>query len=263
MELTQKSRGGGGLPGMIATRKGTVLVAAVCALAATGIIVYAFAQYRKGVDNGNRPETVFVASSLIQKGTSGSAIAAGQFFKPTTIVAKQVSTGAIADAAALNGKVASANIYPGQQLTLSDFSSASGIAATLPPTMRAVEVPVTAASGLSGDVSTGDYVDIYVGFAGQSGGRATPLLRLLATNIQILKAPSGAGGLGASVSQGGNITLAVDENLAPQVMFASDNGKLWLALRPGNATSPNSRQLTTLDSILLAGAPVSSPGSKP
>jgi len=46
----------------------------------------------------------------------------------------------------------------------------------------------------------------------------------------------------------------VDDTLAPRLMFAADNGKLWLSLRPGNAQNPNSGQVVTLGSIVL-GSP--------
>jgi Flp pilus assembly protein CpaB len=247
----------------MATRKGTVLVAAACAVVAAGILIFAFSQYRKSIDNGNRPETVFVASSLIQKGTSGNAIASQQLFKPATVVAKQVSAGAIADATMLTGKVAATNIYPGQQLTVSDFVPAVGIASTLAPDERAVSVPIEAAPGLVGNLAAGDHVDMYVGFAGNLAGRATALLRLLTPNVLVLQAPAGGGGgFGANGAQGGNITLAVNTTLAPEVMFASDNGKLWLSLRPGNASNPNPQEVVTLNSILLGSTPIGSSGTK-
>jgi pilus assembly protein CpaB len=259
VELTQRPVGRN-FRNLVATRKGTILVAAACALAAAGIIIYALSKYRQSVDSGNRPETVFVASGLIQKGTPGSVIAANQLSKPTTIVAKQVTPGAIADAALLNGRVAATDIYPGQQITLSDFVPGVGVAATLSPKQRAVEVPIQAAPGLAGDLTAGDYVDVYVSLTGGNGQAA--VLRLLAANVRVLVAPGGGGGgLGAN-QQAGNLTLAVDNSLAPKVMFASDNGKLWLSLRPGNAVNPNPDQAATLNSIAVGPAPVESSATK-
>src|SRR5262249_23097445 len=157
------------------------------------------------------------------------------------------------------GKVAATNIYPGQQLTASDFTTAAGIASTLGPTQRAVSVPIQAAPGLAGNLSAGDHVDVYVGFTGTTSGRATALLRLLAPNILVWQAPAGSGGGFASGGdQGGNVTLAVSTALAPEVMFASDNGKLWLSLRPGNAANPNPQEVITLNSILLGSSPIGS-----
>jgi Flp pilus assembly protein CpaB len=249
VELSHRTAGGGAR-GLIGTRRGTIVVAAVCAIAAGGIIIYALNKYRQNLSNGNTPETVLVASTLIQKGASGNAIAAERLIKPTSIVAKQVTAGAFADPKLMSGKVATTDIYPGQQLTLSDFAPGAGVTATLGASQRAIEVPIQAAPGLTGNLSAGDYVDIYVSLGGNNAAQAAEL-RLLATNVRVLQPPStGGGGLGTS-GQTGNLTLAVDDGLAPKLMFAADNGKLWLALRPGNAANPGANQVVTLSSLIL------------
>ena len=117
MELTGNRYARGDWRKLLATRRGTILVAAICAAIAAGILVFAMQSYRHHVVAENNPETVFVANALIQKGTSGDAIAAQQLFKPASVAGKQVASGAIADASVLRGKVATADIYPGQQLT--------------------------------------------------------------------------------------------------------------------------------------------------
>src|SRR5207302_9506820 len=133
-----------------------------------------------------------------------------------------------------------------------------GASATLAPRQRAVEVPVQAAPGLAGNLAAGDYVDVYVSFTGGNG--QTAVLRLVAANVRVLQAPgAGAGGVGAN-QQTGNLTQAVDDDLAPKLMFASDNGKLWLSLRPGNATNPSPSQAVTINAIAIGNGPVESPG---
>ncbi len=236
------------------------MVAVICALVALGIIIYALNKYRDNANSGNRPATVLVASSLIQKGASGAAIAQEQLFKPTTIVARQVTPGAFADSGLLIGKVAATTIYPGQQLVASDFVPGAGVTATLGPNERAVEVPIGGAAGLVGNLAAGDYVDVYLSLGGNNAAGAE--LRLLASNVLVLQSPSeGGGGLGTSSNQGGNLTLAVDTSLAPKVIFASENGTLWLTLRPGNAANPNPNSVVTLNSITSGPAPVSSAGA--
>ena len=78
MELTGNRYARGDWRKLLATRRGTILVAAVCAAIAAGILVFAMQRYRHHVVAENNPETVFVANALIQKGTSGDAIAAQQ-----------------------------------------------------------------------------------------------------------------------------------------------------------------------------------------
>jgi Flp pilus assembly protein CpaB len=199
---------------------------------------------------------VLVARGLIQKGTAGDAVAAGQLFTGQSIVQKQVSAGAIADAAALRGKAAVRDILPGEQLTLADFSAASGIAAGLAPTQRAMSITIDPAHGLIGVLREGDYVDVYAGFdVSQGSGRPRPVMRLLIPNVKVLKAASAGGGIGGGGSQNGNSVLAVDDSQAGKIAFAQENGKIWLVLRPGNAaTTPPT--FDDLGSELLGSTPI-------
>ena len=234
---------------------------------AAGILLVAMSRYRHNVDTSGNQETVFVASGLIQKGTSGDAIASGQLFTSTSVAVKQASTGAIADAAQLRGKVAVADIYPGQQLTASDFATTGGLAAQLGANQRAITVTLDQSHGMVGEVHNGDHVDVYAGINLDPGtGRTQPLVRLLMSNVQVLQAATaGSGGLGASQNpsnQFSNITLNVNDSQAGALAYASDNGKLWLVLRPANATSTTPPATTTAQSLLLGSKPVSGGGTK-
>jgi Flp pilus assembly protein CpaB len=241
---------------MLATRRGTVLVAAVCALIAAGILIFVMQRYRHNVDAEGNPERVLVASGLIQKGTSGDAVASEQLFKSTTVAAKQLSTGALADTAQLHGKVAAADIYPGQQLTAADFKAGSSLTSELGPTQRAMTITLNSAHGMIGQVHSGDHVDVYAGLSTEPGsGRSIPVLRLLMSNIQVLVAASGGsgGGLtgGSAQNEEGNVTLKVGADQAGELAYAADNGKVWLVLRPANATPTSAAPLTSTQSLLL------------
>jgi Flp pilus assembly protein CpaB len=266
VELTGKNYTRNDWRKALATRRGTIVVAAVCALVAAGILLLAMNRYRHNVDTSGNQETVFVASGLIQKGTPGDAIASGQLFKPTSVAVKQVSTGAIADAAQLHGKVAAADIYPGQQLTAAAFTANGGLAAKLAPNQRAMTVTLDQSHGMVGQVHAGDHVDVYAGINLNGTGRSEPALRLLMTNVQVLQAgPGTSGGLGASQnpsSSFANVTLNVGGSQAGALAYASDNGKVWLVLRPANAATDTQSSAITAQSLLLGSKPVSAGGAK-
>lgn len=264
MELTGNRYAAGGWRKLLATRRGTVLVAAACALAAGGIIVFAMQSYRNNVDAEGNPETVLVASGLIQKGTSGDAIAAQQLFTPKTYAAKQVSSGAIVDTSLLHGKVAAADIEPGQQLTGAEFTSSGGLPGELAPNQRAMTITVDSARGMVGNVKDGDRVDVYADLE-PGGGRTAPFVRLLMANVPVLKAGSGGGGVGLGATsnpanQQSNVTLKVDTGQAGALAYASDNGKVWLVLRPANAAASGSSPTVSVQSLL--SSPASSGGGK-
>jgi Flp pilus assembly protein CpaB len=267
VELTGKNYTRNDWRKALATRRGTIVVAAVCALVAAGILLLAMNRYRHNVDTSGNQETVLVASGLIQKGTPGDAVASGQLFKPTSVAVKQVSAGAVADTAQLHGKVAVADIYPGQQLTAADFTINGGLATRLAPNQRAMTVPLDSAHGMVGEVHSGDHVDVYAGISFDArNGRGEPALRLLMTNIPVLQAGTAtSGGLGGSqnpTSQSSNVTLNVDAGQAGALAYASDNGKVWLVLRPANATSATQSSAITAQSLLLGSKPIGAGGSK-
>lgn len=255
MELkTPKKPPSPDLRGVLSTRQGTLGVAIIVAVAAGAILLFAITSYRHGVSAANKQSTVLVAKRLIQKGTSGDAIASGQLFAVTRIAQKQVSSGAISDTATLQGKVAAKDILPGQQLTATDFTVGVGIASKLAPNARAMAVALDQAHGLIGVLQTGDHVDVYGGFdVDQGSGRPRPVMRLLIANVQVLQAPTGGGGTGSTPT--GNVVLDVNDAQAGRIAFASDNGKIWLALRPGNAaaTPPTFQDL---GSVLLGSTPI-------
>jgi Flp pilus assembly protein CpaB len=240
---------------LLATRRGTVLVAAACALVAAGILIFAMARYRHNVNSEGAPETVLVASGLIQKGTSGDAIASEQLFKSTTVATKQASTGVFIDTAQLHGKVAAADIYPGQQLTAADFTTGGGLTSELAPDQRAITVTLDSQHGMIGQLHAGDHVDVYAGLSAQPGAsRTTQVLRLLMSNIDVLVAAKSGEGGGLTGSnpqnQNGNVTLRVAAGQAGELAYAADTGNVWLVLRPANATSTSSAAITTTQSLL-------------
>ena|SRR5436305_5430782 len=265
MELTGKNYTRKDWRSFLATRRGTVIVATVCAVIAAGILIFAMARYRNSVNSEANQQTVLVASGLIQKGTSGDAIASEQLFRPSSVATKQVSTGAVADTVQLHGKVAAQDIYPGQQLTASDFTASGGITGQLAPSQRAVTVPVDSAHGMVGQIHSGDHVDVYAGFLlePEQGGRNHPVLRLLMSNVQVLKAASEAGGgLAGGGGQKTDVTLNATDVQAGPLAFAADNGKLWLVLRPANTNVTAPSSIVTIQSLLLGSTAIPS-GGKP
>ena len=66
---------------------------------------------------------MLVAKNLIPKGTSGIVIAEKQLFQAATLAKDDLKVGAISDPAYLNGRVAVADIFPGQQITTADLSA--------------------------------------------------------------------------------------------------------------------------------------------
>src|SRR5439155_3893061 len=109
--------------------------------------------------------------------------------------------------ASLRAQVASADIYPGEQLTSKEFTSSSdSLANKISGYERAISIPLDSAHGMIGEVKTGDHVDVLAGFnvdRGVGGGR--PMLRAVMQNALVLRAPSSTSASGSGPAKTENV----------------------------------------------------------
>jgi Flp pilus assembly protein CpaB len=250
-----------GLRRFLGTRRGSFLVAAIAAaLAAIALAVY-LNNYKKDVRGGTLPTQVLIADRLIPKGTSGDAVAADSLFKAVTISQDAVKPLALTNAAALSGKAAAHDIFPGQQITSGDFSSdADPLRSRLTGTQRALALPVDAAHGLIGSVRAGDHVDVFGSFTGgTAAGRG--VLRTIAQGALVLNAPTSKASGNASAQQQSVILRLTDQQSA-RLAYAADNGKIWFALRPP-ASAESGKPVTVTDQSVAGPVVKSLPKNTP
>jgi Flp pilus assembly protein CpaB len=250
----------------LSSKKGSIAAAAVAAAIAGLLIVFFLQQYRQNVDKGGVPTPVLVAKQLIEQGASGDSVGAKSLFEATNVPRDQLKDGAVTDAAALRGRVAVADILPGQQLTAKDFKAEGrGIVTKLASDQRAVTVSLDRAHGLVGKVGKGDHVDVLSGFMVDSGaGREGPALRMLMQDVLVLDVPKKEPGaaVGGGANETSEVTLRVAAEVAPRLAFAADNGKIWLTLRPQNGSKLGRGTFVTLESLLADADPVKVPAGR-
>jgi Flp pilus assembly protein CpaB len=230
---------------LFTTRQGTVLLGVIAAvIAAIALLVY-LNHYRSSVNGKNAPISVLVAKSLIQKGTPGDVVGKTALYQESSIPKSQVKTGAFVDPATLTGKVATADIYPGQQLTAADFGPATNsLTQQLARTERAVVVQLGSPAEVGGQITTGSHVDVWVAFNGQQANGVTrPIVRELFQNMTVLN----------TASSGGNVTLQATTKQAGTLIFASENATIWLVLRPTVGSTDRKPPVISVNS--LVGSP--------
>ena len=254
MEFTQK---------LVSTRRGSLYIAVVAAiLAGIAILVY-LNRYRHTLNAGGTPVTVLIAKQAISKGTAGSVVAEKNYFSATTIRESQLRDGAFSDAASLRGKVATRDIYAGSQLTAADFSASAGsLASSLTDTQRVMSVPLDSAHGLIGEVEAGNHVDVYAGFnviplradgTPANGGQSRAMLKEIMQDIEVVAVGTASSAVGSRTS---NISLRVNDQQAAKLAFASDNGKVWLVLRPAAGAKQTKPGIVSVETVLLGIPPV-------
>src|SRR3712207_4158932 len=117
---------------LVATRRGTFLVAGLAALLAGASILVYLNGYRETLRAQGGLVTVLVARDTIPKGTAGNVVDSKDLYSVRTMRESQRREGAFSDPASLEGKVATREIFEGAQLTAADFRAAGdSLAATL------------------------------------------------------------------------------------------------------------------------------------
>jgi Flp pilus assembly protein CpaB len=243
---------------MLATRRGTLGVALFAALLALGLLLFFMEQYRSSVDESGRPVTVLVARGVIEQGTSGDVIAGERLFRQVKVTEARLRGGAFTDPSSLRGQVTGQDIYPGQQLTRSAFKTTApgDIGAKLSGLQRAIAIPVDGTHGLIGDIGAGDRIDVLAGFQGQSRGQGRPIVVTLLQDVLVLKVRAGTGGLGGGGRGQTNVVVRVTDQEANGIAYASENGKLWLTLRPAGRAQESPPSLAALEALLAGLRPI-------
>ena len=252
MEIASKTN----LRGGASSKTGSLLIAGIAAIVAA-VLVFAALHAAKTSTGAAGTTSVVVARQLIPKGSSAASLAADRSFRVTDVRGDAVVAAPITDISQIHGKVATDDIYPGQQLSSKDFGAGNGSLTTqLAAGERAISLPIDQAHGLVGQVRAGDRVDVLAGFnLDSTTGSQRPVMRALASNVMVLKAPKSGSGAGSSNT--GVVTLRVKGDVATKLAFAADNGKIWLALRPGGDSRSASVDVITVRNLLFGAKSVS------
>ena len=161
-------------------------------------------------------------------------------FQLQTVARDQVLEGSQTDLTGLSGKVATQNLYAGEQVTENKWGDTAVAASdlTIPKGMQAISVNLTDPGRVAGFVNPGAEVAIYV--AGTRLSDETAFTRLLLPRVQVL----GIGATGTTKSTKTNksgeqtteeipqtlMTLALNQEDAQRVLYAATNGQLSVGL---------------------------------
>jgi Flp pilus assembly protein CpaB len=253
---------------LLATRGGTIAVSALAAVLAAVVFIVYLSRYRTSLQSSAQPATVLVAKSYIEQGTPGSVVGTEDLFQITETPKSELKDGAISDPDSLRGLVAATDILPGEQLTVSDFTAISpdAVVNKISGEQRAMAVALDAAHGNIGNIQAGDHVDVYGAFnvrrllpdgSVDPDSAERPVVKLIVEDVTVLDAPAEAKtGFGASAADKSNVTLRVSDEQAAHIAFASENGKVWVVLRPKAGAAPSAPDIVTLETVLFGVKPI-------
>lgn len=244
---------------MLSTKRGTWFLAATAALLAGALILIYLNGYRNSVKSGGAPVRVLIARQDIAKGTSGEVIASKHLFSTTTLRESQLRDGALSDPSSLTGKVTTQEIYKGGQLTAAALApGGTSLAAALSGKERIVGVPLDSSHGLIGEIEPGSHVDVYAVFevvpvridgTPVAGGTSIPVLKRIITDAPVVDIRSKTGG-GLTSTSTTKVLLKLTDKQVGDLAFSSDEGKVWLSLRPGTGGESTVPKIETVGTVL-------------
>ncbi|HEX2149729.1 MAG TPA: Flp pilus assembly protein CpaB [Actinomycetota bacterium] len=147
--------------------------------------------------------------------------------------------GAITDPAQVKGKTLVRSMGRGEVLTTVQFNQTGAESLKIPNGQRALTLSLPAPQGVADYIQPGAKADIFVTFKGLPGVTNpvdATLTQLLLSNVTVLAnrraLPAQALADGAPPPDGGDIllTFAVTVEQAEKIVFAKENGALWLTL---------------------------------
>lgn len=149
------------------------------------------------------------------------------------------------------GRVALRPIVPGEPVLADKVSGTDGravLAANLPPGMRAISVPITAVTGVSGFVRPGDTVDVILTrqIPGDGAESQDIMSDVILERVPVLAINQTASEKETAPQVGNTATLQVDLYHAQKLVVANRIGTLSLALRNVETVDPEARTTVTV-----------------
>ncbi|MFL6217941.1 MAG: Flp pilus assembly protein CpaB [Actinomycetes bacterium] len=241
-----------------------IVVAVVLALVATAaLVVYVNGADRRAV-SGQEPRMVWVAAQLIKAGTSGQTARNTGQIKQVPVPNKNVVAGAVLSMPQIENRYAAVDIVAGEQLLLRRWVGAEDVAGRrllqIEPGHQALAIEMDMVRQVAGFVTPGDKVSLVLSMKRPAPGGDLERSQFLLQNVQVLAvgatalANSAAQGGGSRVNQGRGevaaVTLSIPDERVEQVVYAAENGSIYMTLLPPDAKDVPSDGGATADNVI-------------
>jgi pilus assembly protein CpaB len=244
-----------------------ILIAVVLALVATAAMVaYVNSADRRAI-SGQEPVSVLVAKKPIKAGTSGEDAQNADSIVQLQVPRKNVVAGALRFPTQLEQRYAAVDIVKGEQLLQERWVGAEDVAGRrllqIPEDHQALSLGLDITKQVAGFVTPGDKVGLLFTFKKEEGnGESVDRTNFLLQNIQVLAVGATALPNGSSQSGGGRVnqgrgsqnltavTLAINKKDVERVVFAAENGSIYLTLMPPNADPQQGTRGIDADNVI-------------
>ena len=243
----------------------SILLSVAFAIAALGTAMIIL--YVQGVDaratEGQQRVEVLTATDVIKVGESvADAQAAGKLEK-SDVVRDDMVEGALSSTTSIDEQVALDTIYPGQQIIGQQFGDpGSEETLTIPDDKLAVSVELTDPARVAGFVNRGSQVAIFASGDPEiykpdgSTQKLSPYTRILLTSVEVIGVGDTSMSSRTTTEDGKEtteqiprtiLTVAVTQEQAERLIYASRNGDLSFALRTDKSKATDNPGVTARD----------------
>ncbi|MCM0619229.1 Flp pilus assembly protein CpaB [Nocardioides bruguierae] len=212
---------------------------------------------------------VLVATDTIAAGESVSDAQDAGKLEKSSVLRDDLVDGALASTRSIEGEVALATVYPGQQILGQQFGDAAGASALkIPEGTMAISVELTDPARVAGFVTPGSEVVIFASADPElylpdgSTRKLSPYTSLLLPKVTVVGVGTTSVTSRTTTTEDGEqtteevprtiLTIAVDQDQAEKVIYASRNGDLSFALRDDETVARAGKGVTASD--VLPGA---------
>ncbi|HET7481753.1 MAG TPA: Flp pilus assembly protein CpaB [Actinomycetota bacterium] len=228
-----------------------IAVAFVLAMSAT-FVVYLYVRGVERQSSSNEMMSVVVSDQDIPAGTDLDELIQGGHFDQLQVPKDAVVRGAVTQLSQLDGRQTSAPVLAGEQISTTRLRGSEqlpGGMLGIPEHLQAVTLPLEAPRLAGGAIQQGDHVTIYGTFqnvASSQGSKPAATVTLV-PDVEVLKISTPTQPNTADTSS--QITLALEQRDAQKVVFAQEQGSVWLALLPPNEKGRSSKPVTALQLV--------------
>jgi pilus assembly protein CpaB len=223
-----------------------LIIAIAFVLAGTAtMVVYLYLLGVQRQSSGGELMTVVVSERDVPAGTELNELIDEGAVTTRSVPRSALVSGAITDLADLKGRESSAAIAAGEQITTARLRGSQqlpGGSLGIPDGFQALTLPLEAPRLAGGSVQRSDHVTIYGTFsniASQQGSAPASTVTLVA-DVEVLRMSSPTEQTGGSSASNQWITLALKPRDAQKVVFAQEQGTVWMSLLP-----PDQRGVST------------------
>ncbi len=228
-----------------------VVAAVIAALGTLLVFLYVRGADTRADQRYDAVQVLRVVKQIESGETIDAAQAAGKI-ETSSVSQKDLLPGALTGIDPVAGKVAITAIYPGEQLISSKFGATGTTGAlTIPKGKIAMSVNLTDPARVAGFVNPGDKVAIFMNGA-VAGGAA--FSRLLLPNVEVIGAGTTTVVATTKTDDAGAqttdqlpktlLTVAVSQDEAERLLYATTNGELAFALLNNNSQVAPSQGVT-------------------